>query len=66
MTDHRQWAQTETQEVPLEHQESSTVRVTEHWNRLPRGVRESLCPEILKRPSGHDPGKPAVGYSSSA
>lgn len=28
--------------------------------------RESLSLEILQRPPGHDPGKPAVGHSSSA
>jgi len=25
-----------------------TVRVTEHWNRLPRGVVQSLSMEVLK------------------
>lgn len=39
---------------------------TEHWHRLPRGVMESLSLEVLKRPYGHDPGKPAVGHSGSA
>ncbi|KAK4831874.1 hypothetical protein QYF61_019886 [Mycteria americana] len=45
----RQWAQTETQEVPSEHQKHFvTVRVTEHWHRLPREVVESPSLEIFE------------------
>ncbi|KAK4827281.1 hypothetical protein QYF61_016427 [Mycteria americana] len=33
-----------------------TLRVTEHWHRLPREAAESLS-----LPSGHGPGQPAVG-----
>jgi len=42
-------AQTETQEVHSEHQETLfTVRVTEHWHRFPREAVESPTLEILK------------------
>ncbi len=43
-------AQTGTQEVPSEHQETLffPVRMTEPWNRLPREVVESPSLEILK------------------
>lgn len=37
--DQRQWAQTETQEVPSDHQETPfTVQMAKHWRRLPREV----------------------------
>ena len=40
---------TGTQEIPYKHEEElSTVRETEHWNRLPREVGESPFLEILK------------------
>jgi len=38
--DKRQWAQTETQGVLSEHGEK--LRVTEQWNRLPRGCAISF------------------------
>ena len=47
--DQRQWAQTGPQEVPSEHQETLlSVRVPEHWHRLPREVVESPTLEILR------------------
>ena len=47
--DQRQWAQTETQEIPSEFKKRVfTVRVTEHCQRLPREVVESPLLEIFK------------------
>lgn len=44
-----QWVQAVTQEVLPEHQKPPfTVKVTEHWCRLPRKVVESPCLEIFK------------------
>lgn len=41
--------QTDTQDIPPEHQETYfTVRVTEHWLRLPRKDVESLSLKIIK------------------
>ncbi|RMC01143.1 hypothetical protein DUI87_22409 [Hirundo rustica rustica] len=42
-----QWADTEAQEVPPEHKNFS-VKMTEHWNRLPRKAVESLSLETFK------------------
>ena len=49
VTGHRgQWAQTGTQGVQYEHEgKFLTVKVTEHWNRLPREVVESPALEIF-------------------
>ena len=60
--DKRQWAQTETQEVLFEHQETLffTVRVTEHWHKLPREVAESPSLEIFKSHLD-SPGQLALG-----
>lgn len=47
--DQRPWAHTGTQEVPLNiRKHFFTVRVAEHWHRLPREVTESPSLEILK------------------
>ncbi|KAK4825064.1 hypothetical protein QYF61_023068 [Mycteria americana] len=47
--DQRPWAQTGPQEVPSKHQETLlSVRVTEHWHRLPREVVESPTLGILR------------------
>jgi len=37
-----------------------TVRVTEHWHRLPSEVVVSILGDSQK-PSGHVPGQPALG-----
>lgn len=39
-------SQTETQEVPLEHQE--IIFYSEDWHKLPREVMESPCLDILR------------------
>ncbi|GAB0180435.1 mitochondrial enolase superfamily member 1 [Grus japonensis] len=38
-----------------------TLRVTEHWDRLPREVVESPSPGDIQTPPGHDPVQPALG-----
>lgn len=53
--DQRQCAQTETHEVPFEHQDIFfRVRVTDYWHWLPREIVRSLCPG--RCPSDHGPG----------
>jgi len=39
----------------------SVVRLMENWHRLPREVVESPSLEILKKMSGHSPGKLSLG-----
>jgi len=47
--DRRQWTQTQTQGILFKHKKKFfTVRVTEHWHRLPRGVVESPSLAIFK------------------
>lgn len=48
--DERQWAQTETHDLPYEYQEMCffTMRVTEHWHRYHRDVVDSPSLQILK------------------
>jgi len=41
-----------------------TLRVTEHWPRLPREVVES--PSVVQDPPGRGPVQPAVGDPASA
>lgn len=56
-TDQRERAQTETQEISPEHQETRfMVRVTEHRRGLPREVVASPSSETLRR---HTPGRSA-------
>lgn len=58
----------ETQKVPPEHQETLllfTVRVTEHWHRLPREAVESTLRDIQK-PSGHSPEQPVLSNPAAA
>ena len=38
-----------------------TLRVTEYWNRLPRGAVESPSLEIFKPPPGHSSVQLALG-----
>ncbi|KAK4827839.1 LOW QUALITY PROTEIN: hypothetical protein QYF61_021976, partial [Mycteria americana] len=48
-SDKRQWAQSETQEIPLKHRKKKiTVRVVKQWNGFLRDVAESPSMEILK------------------
>lgn len=64
----RQWAQTETQEIASEHQETIfTVRVTESGHRLARQVvcAFSILGDI-QNPTGYDPRQPALGDPASA
>ncbi|TRZ18136.1 hypothetical protein HGM15179_008988 [Zosterops borbonicus] len=44
--DTRQWAETDAQEVPPEHEEELYSAVTKHWNSLSREAVES--PSLLK------------------
>ena len=47
--DERQWAQTETQEIPSEiRKHFFTVREVKHWHRLPGEIVESPSLEIFK------------------
>jgi len=47
--DKGQWAQTEHRKFRLNMRKNFfPLRVTEHWNRLPREVVESPSPEIFK------------------
>ncbi|RMB93967.1 hypothetical protein DUI87_29552 [Hirundo rustica rustica] len=43
-----EWAGTDAQEVPPEHEEELLCAVTEHWNRLPRESVESPLLEIFQ------------------
>ena len=38
-----------------------TVRVTEHWHRLPKQVVESPSLGDIQKSSGHSPGQPGLG-----
>lgn len=50
LQDQRQWAQSGTQNIPFEHQETLfTMQVTEPWKRLPRKVEESPSFAMFKR-----------------
>lgn len=42
-----------------------TVRVTEHWHRLPGEAVESTLRDIQK-PSGHSPGQPVLSNPAAA
>jgi len=65
--DKGQWAQTEAQEVPAEHEEellhSEGDRALEQ--AAPRGRRVSFSADI-QDPPGHGPVQPAVGDPASA
>lgn len=57
--DERQWALTEIQEFAFKYQENLSLRVVEHWNRLPRGGGVSVLggsQNLIKC----DPGQSAV------
>ncbi|KAK4820177.1 LOW QUALITY PROTEIN: hypothetical protein QYF61_021449, partial [Mycteria americana] len=63
-SDQREWAQTETWEVPSEHKKTLffTVGVTEQWQRLPREVVEPSSLEIFKSCLDMGPGQLALGF----
>lgn len=47
--DQRKWTQIETQNAPSDHQNTVfTLKMTEHWYRLPRKVVESPSLELFK------------------
>lgn len=50
--DQSQWAQTKTQEVPSELQETLFLLLStiEHWHKLPKEVVESPYMEMIKSP----------------
>ncbi|KAK4816501.1 LOW QUALITY PROTEIN: hypothetical protein QYF61_017462 [Mycteria americana] len=64
-SDQRQWARTETQEVPSDiRKHFFTVRVTEHWHRLPSKVVESPSleqPDLVQDRHGYTKASPAKG-----
>ena len=60
--DQRQWAQTETQEVPSQYQKT-LIRCEDDWalaQVAQRGCRVYV-PQDIQKPSGHGPGQPAPG-----